>query len=75
MLANVAQIKRAKGRGGARRGAGRPRRIQSPARLSVDFEARDLDALQQLATAQDRSLASLIREAVRGYLVQHRAKG
>jgi hypothetical protein len=74
MLSKVVQ-KKSKGHGGARRGAGRPRRLQIPARLSVDFEAEDLDALQQLATAQDRSLASLIREAVRGYLAQHRQKG
>ena len=56
------------GRGGARAGSGRPRIVQDPARIGVDFERRDMDALHELAKRRETSVADLIRRAVSQYL-------
>ena len=54
--------------GGARPGAGRPREVQDPARLTVDFERPDLDALAAVAAERGESIAAAVRRVVRGYL-------
>ena len=56
------------GRGGARPGAGRPRLVQEPARIAVDFEKSDLEALRMLAGRRRTSIADLVRRAVSQYL-------
>jgi hypothetical protein len=54
--------------GGRREGAGRKREVRDPRRLTVDFEYPDFEALQRLAEHEDRSVASVVREAVSAYL-------
>ena len=56
------------GRGGTRPGAGRPRLIENPERITVDFEQEDLEAIRDLAERRDTSVAEMIRRAVRQYL-------
>lgn len=53
---------------GSRPGAGRKRIVADPARIAVDFEKPDLDALRDLAEKRDTSVADLIRRAVGAYL-------
>lgn len=59
---------KASGRGGARPGAGRPRVVQEPERVAVDFEKADLETLRKLAESRGTSVADLIRRAVGQYL-------
>lgn len=54
--------------GGSRPGAGRPRVVQEPERIGVDFERSDLDALRDLADRRGTSVADLIRRAVGQYV-------
>lgn len=56
------------GRGGARPRAGRPREVQDPVRLAVDFERVDAEALADLARKRRESVAALLRRIVHGYL-------
>lgn len=55
-------------RGGYRPNAGRPREVQDPARLTIDFERGDLDAVADVASERGESLAQAIRRIVRSYL-------
>jgi hypothetical protein len=64
----VDRQKASTGRGGARPGAGRPRTVQEPARIAVDFEKPDLEALRALAERRGTSIAELVRRAVSQYL-------
>lgn len=54
--------------GGARKGAGRPREIADPVRVTLDFERKQFDALRTLAERVQISASALIREAVRRLL-------
>lgn len=60
--------------GGARRGAGRPRELAEPVRLTLSFEREDVEALHELGDATDQSLASLVREGARMVIERHRRK-
>ena len=51
--------------GGARKGAGRPREIQDPVRVTIDFERKDFEELRELSDQIQISASSLIRDAVR----------
>lgn len=64
----VAERRKGSGRGGARPGAGRPRVVEEPERIAVDFEKPDLDAVRELAERRRTSVADLIRRAVAQYL-------
>jgi hypothetical protein len=68
----MAVSRKGMGRGGARPGAGRKRIVQDPERIAVDLEKPDLDALRELATNRDTSVADLIRRAVSQYLKRAR---
>ncbi len=57
-----------KGRGGARPGSGRPKLVQDPVKLAVEFERPDVEALRALAEKRGASLADLLRRALRQYL-------
>jgi hypothetical protein len=54
--------KRKSSRGGARQGAGRPAELTDPVRITLGFERADIEALQRIGEALDRSVASLVRE-------------
>ena len=56
------------GWGGSRKGAGRPREIADPVRVTLDFERKQFDALRTLAEQVQISASALIREAVRRLL-------
>ena len=60
--------KTSSGRGGARPGAGRPRIVREPERIAVDLEKPQLDALRELASARETSVADLIRRSVAQFL-------
>ena len=62
------------GRGGFRPGAGRPRIVQEPERIAVDLEKSELDALRDLATRRETSVADLIRRAVSQFLRRARRR-
>lgn len=64
---DVAAGKRS-GWGGSRPGAGRPRVVQEPERITVDFEKRDMEALRKLAESRGTSVADLIRRAMSRFL-------
>ncbi len=53
---------------------GRPRVVQNPRRLAVDFERGDVEALEEIADRRSVSIAHLLREAVRAYLRRHRRR-
>jgi hypothetical protein len=54
--------------GGRRDGAGRKREVRDPRRLTIDLESPDYAALETIASEADRSVASVVREAVAEYL-------
>ena len=58
--------------GGKRAGAGRPATLEDPIRFLVSFEKRDIEALEEIADDQDRSVASLVRQAVSAFLKRRR---
>ena len=60
--------KKGSGRGGFRPGAGRPRIVQEPERIAVDLEKSELDALREIASRRETSVADLIRRAVSQFL-------
>jgi hypothetical protein len=65
----MAQRKKVKGKvGGWRPGAGRPREVQDPVRLAIDFERPDTEALSDLAAERSESVAATLRRIVHGYL-------
>ena len=66
--------KKARGRGGWRPGAGRKPLFESPARITIDMEEGDLDALKELADVKGISAAQLIRNAVQGILKRDRRR-
>ncbi len=68
ILLSVAGRERKSSWGGARPGAGRPRIVEEPERIAVDFEKPDLEALRELAERRETSVADLIRRAVAQYL-------
>ena len=53
---------------------GRPRLVENPHRLAVDFEADDVEALEDLANRRRVSVAQLLRDAVRQYLRRHQRR-
>jgi hypothetical protein len=63
-----------RGHGGARRGAGRPRELAEPVRLTLGFEREDVEALHEIGDATGQSLASLVREGARIVIRRHRRK-
>lgn len=68
----VAKRKGGSGWGGARPGSGRKRVVQAPVRFTVDFEVTDFERLKAVSEEKGVSVASLVREAVRGYLARRR---
>ncbi len=58
--------------GGKRAGAGRPRLFRDPVRVALDLERSEVKTLTKIAEKQDRSLASVIREAVGAFLKRRR---
>ncbi len=58
--------------GGKRPGAGRPRLLRDPVRIALDLERSEVKTLTKIAEDQDRSLASVIREAVGAFLKRRR---
>ncbi len=58
--------------GGKRAGAGRPRLLRNPVRVALDLERSEVKTLTKIAEKQDRSLASVIREAVGAFLKRRR---
>lgn len=58
--------------GGARSGAGRPREVEDPVRLTVDFERPDAEALGELAGSRGESVSATVRRIVHGYLSRWR---
>ena len=58
--------------GGKRAGAGRPSILEDPVRFLVSFERRDIEALEEIADDQDRSVTSLVRQAVSAFLRRRR---
>lgn len=48
--------------------------MNDPVRLSVDYERKDFEALEALATERQTSVASIIRQAVRDYIGRVRGK-
>lgn len=55
----------ARGRGGRRRGAGRPPFLEDAVRITVDMERELLDGLDALAERRRVTRADLIRRALR----------
>lgn len=64
--------KKRSGPGGARPGAGRPRVVQDPVRLTVDYERADFEHLEAIAERRGVSVASVVREAVRTFVARRR---
>jgi hypothetical protein len=60
--------KRSRTWGGRREGAGRKREVQDPRRLTIDLESPDYAGLETIASEADRSVASVVREAVAEYV-------
>ena len=58
--------------GGRRPGAGRPRVLEDKVRIAVDIERADVEALEEIADDQERSVASLVRQAVSAFLRRRR---
>lgn len=71
-LLGVAAKKKASRRGGRRPGAGRKPLLREPARITIDMERADLDALSALAEQRAVPVAQVIRDAVRGVLRRQR---
>jgi hypothetical protein len=59
-------------RGGKRRGAGRPPTLEDPVRYILSLERTEIDALEEIAENESRSIASVVREAVAKYLWRRR---
>ena len=53
---------------------GRPRIVQQPRQLAIDFEQKDFDELERLADREERSIAFLVRKAVSEYLERARRR-
>ena len=70
----VAAKKKASGRGGWRPGSGRKAILKDPARITIDMERTDLEALSALADAKGVSTAQMIRNAVSTLLRRHRSR-
>ena len=47
---------------------GRRRIVKDPVRFTVDYEREDFERLEETADERGVSVASLVREALRGYL-------
>jgi len=60
------------GRGGRREGAGRKPLFTEKARITIDMERADLDALAAIAERREVSVAQVIRDAVRTLLRRQR---
>ncbi len=60
------------GWGGSRQGAGRKPILKDKARITLDLERSDREALQRLAKKERRSVADLIRQAVAALLRRKR---
>ena len=54
--------------GGWRPGAGRKGFLRNRRRLTLDFDGDDFEALEEIAHERDKSIAEVIRTAVRAYL-------
>ena len=65
---------RRKGHGGARKGAGRPALFVDKARMVVDMERADYDALRALADAKGVSAPELVRSLLRRHLKTRRRR-
>lgn len=68
----MAARKKKASHGGKRRGAGRPPTLEDPVRYILSLERAEIDALEAIAAEQDRSIASVVREAVSAYLHRRR---
>jgi hypothetical protein len=60
--------------GGARRGAGRPRELTEPVRITLSFERKELEELHAIGDATGHSLASIVREGARLMIRTHRRR-
>jgi hypothetical protein len=60
--------------GGKRKGAGRPRELAEPLRLTLGFERRDIELLHEIGDSTGRSVASLVREGVEIVIARYRRK-
>ena len=72
IIEDVAARKKKTGWGGKRPGAGRKPELQDPVSFTLDFEEPQFEALKEIAEDREVSVASLVREAVRGYLARRR---
>lgn len=63
------------GRGGWRPGAGRPRLVQAPQRVSLDVESETYDALARLADDARQPLAAYVRALLEQHVRSHRPRG
>jgi len=70
----VATSKKASGRGGWRPGSGRKAILKDPARITIDMERADLEALAALADAKGVSTAQMVRDSVRALLKRQRSR-
>jgi len=62
-------------RGGRRPGAGRPREVGEPFRLTIDYERADIEALRKVAESRGASVSSLIRSMVASAAKRARRRG
>ncbi len=63
-------------RAGAARRGGRPpdKKLSTPVTLFAAIEAEQHQALREIAFAERRSLADVVREALNSFLAQHPAR-
>ncbi len=60
--------------GGWRPGAGRKPTLKDAVSFTGDIEKADMDALEAMAEKRSVSVASLVREAVKGFLKRRRKR-
>jgi hypothetical protein len=75
MLILVPRQPKSAGWGGPRPGAGRPKHVEDPVRLTFDLEREDAEELKAIGDETGRSLASLMRESVGALIRSYRRKG
>jgi hypothetical protein len=71
-LERILSPTRSKGQHGGRRpGQGRPPTLDHPVRYLLTIEKADLEKLEMIAEKRQKSIASLVRTAVKSYLKRH----